>query len=131
MIAWVFSLVYVIQQLICGSGGGGPRHENVGGGSSPGWSSSPLMSIVLRSIRHGVPVFNRASGKPSSASEVDRPIAGGSPARPPAARASPTKIAPRRNVPVVRITLLVRYVMPIVVVTATTCLRSLAVVGEA
>ena len=30
--------------------------------------------------------------------------AGGSPARPPAERAAPTKIAPRKNVPVVMIT---------------------------
>ena len=43
------------------------RVEKGGGGSSPGWHSSPAQSMVRPSRRGGVPVFRRPSGKPGAA----------------------------------------------------------------
>ena len=54
----------VMWQAICGVAIRSVRNENGGGGSSPGWRSSPAQSIVRPSSRGGVPVFSRPSAKP-------------------------------------------------------------------
>ena len=57
--------------------------QNGRGTASPGWSSVLEKSIVRPLSRHGVPVLNRASRKPQSASESLSDSATASPARPP------------------------------------------------
>src|SRR5579872_4997671 len=59
-----------------------------------------LASTVVLSIRGGVPVLSRPSGKPSVARLAESPIAGASPKRPSALTSSPRNVLPPRNVPV-------------------------------
>ena len=64
MTACVAGVVVVMWQAICGVVIRSVRNENGGGGSSPGWLSSPAQSIVLPSSRGGVPVLSRPRAKP-------------------------------------------------------------------
>ena len=104
MIWWVASVVRVMPHWICGFSIRPVSTENGSGGSSPGCISTAAQSMVVPSIRGGVPVLSRPSAKPSRSSVSDSPIAGASPTRPAGVCRSPMWISPRRNVPVVSTT---------------------------
>ena len=102
--AWVAGVVVVMWQAICGVVIRSVMNENGGGGSSPGWLSSPAQSIVVPSSRGGVPVLSRPSAKPARARVCASPCDGGSPTRPAGIFSSPIWIRPLRKVPVVNTT---------------------------
>ena len=89
MTACVAGVVVVMWQTTCGVVMRSVMKENGGGGSSPGWTSSPAQSIVRPSSRGGVPVLSRPSAKPQRASVRDRPSDGCSPTRPAGIFSSP------------------------------------------
>ena len=112
MIWWVVSLVWVIPQAICRASGALDRKEKSVGSSSPGWLSSRAQSIVRPSRRGGVPVFRRPRGKSKPCIRSANAIDGASPMRPAAKLSSPIRMRPRRNVPLVRITVCARTSSP-------------------
>ena len=85
---------------------GTEEKENFCGSGSPFCISSLLKSIVLPSIRGGVPVFILSDCKPRSESCLLKPSTGGSPIRPPGVAFHPINIFPFKKVPLVRITVL-------------------------
>uniref|UniRef100_A0A8D2M6Y8 Cyclic GMP-AMP synthase n=1 Tax=Zonotrichia albicollis TaxID=44394 RepID=A0A8D2M6Y8_ZONAL len=82
------------------------------GGLSAARSCRPAKSIVSLASRGGVPVFSLPTAKPSLSRVRASPMAGWSPSRPAGCVSRPMWITPLRNVPVVRITLPARTVLP-------------------
>src|SRR6516225_12344850 len=82
MTACVAGVVVVMWQGTCDVVMASVIKENGGGGSSPGWTSSPAQLIVRPSSRGGVPVLSRPRAKPKRARVRDRPSDGFSPTRP-------------------------------------------------
>ena len=80
------------------------RKENIEASRSPGCISSPSQLIVRPSSRGGVPVFNRPIGRPNPSIRSAKRIDALSPIRPPERDSWPICMTPRKNVPVVRIT---------------------------
>src|SRR5437868_4484407 len=74
------------------------RNERRGGGSSPSCASSELKATEFPFNRHGVPVLNRPTSKPS-VRILSLKLDEVSPIRPPGLDCSPTWRSPRRNVP--------------------------------
>ena len=65
-------------------------NDMVGDGKSPGCAVITEKSTERASIRGGVPVFKRPTGKFNSRKRAANEIDGGSPARPPLDFSSPT-----------------------------------------
>ncbi len=65
-------------------------NDMVGDGKSPGCGVITEKSTERASIRGGVPVFKRPTGKFNSRKRAANEIDGGSPARPPLDFSSPT-----------------------------------------
>ena len=84
------------------------RNENNVGSSSPGCISRIDQSIVRPSSRGGVPVLSRPNGRPNPSSRSAILTDGFSPMRPPGCATSPIWITPRKNVPVVKMTVIAR-----------------------
>ncbi len=82
-------------------------NENGTGGTSPGSTANRpsrthvSKSMLSRSSRGGVPVFNRPHSKPNALTDSASSHDGGSPTRPPGVCSTPTCISPRKKVPVV------------------------------
>eukprot|EP00053_Salpingoeca_punica_P011585 m.103180 g.103180 ORF g.103180 m.103180 type:complete len:366 (-) comp15711_c0_seq1:2-1099(-) len=88
------------------------RNEKGVGGLSEAWTSRFLKLTLSFAMRGGVPVFRRPSVNLRSSSVLARPIAGASPRLPAGNDFMPTKISPRRKVPVVMTTALVARTVP-------------------
>ncbi len=78
MMAWVWSVVRVMWQAICGVVIALLRKEKGSGGSSPCWRSRAPQSMVRPSRRGGVPVFSLPIVSPRPYSVRDSPRDGGS-----------------------------------------------------
>ena len=94
----------VIWQAICGVVIEAVRNENGSGGSSPGWTfeDRPVDAAAVQARRRTG--LEATDGKPAPAKASLKPKAAGSPTRPPGVLDVPTRISPRRKVPVVSTT---------------------------
>ena len=88
-------------------------NDIVGDGKSPGCGIITEKSTERASIRGGVPVFKRPTGKFNSRKRCASEIEGGSPARPPLDFSSPTWITPPKNVPAVSTTVFASKRIPV------------------
>jgi len=112
MISWVVLFVLVTAQKTRGVSRRVDKGDIVQPSSSDGCSVNVAQLIVRPSKRAGVPVFNRAIGRPASRICWPRLTAAASPVRPPSSASSPRNNFPLRKVPVAKIVACASTVLP-------------------